>query len=162
MPPAGVELYCRIHQSCYLWFATSPGTAWTATDVTRLAINLYLVAAGVRRGCLAAGVGGDLSLVPAGFHASPGPGPASAYIARARGQGAAPAGSDLGFLYPDLKAHETKGSLTWICNAGAGDIRLWSEPIGESADLAVIVDRMLKGIQEAVRPLGYTAHVRIE
>lgn len=161
-----VALYCEIHTACYLWLSASQAP-WTAADATRLAISVYLVSTGVRPAYRTEWGGApnweeaaQKYLQPRGLSVVKGDAD-TLYILGTKERPVSE-GYLLGNVYPTALASEKHGTITWVCCPGkGGDIALWSEPIGKDADL-LLIEAELRRLQNAVRPLGFTAQVRIE
>lgn len=165
-PQASVKLYCDIHSACYQWAAALK--AYTATKVTTLAINSYLVAIGFRPGFSVildascnwehvAAVFSPLNLTLVATDK-----PTKVYIL---GPGITPPVTRLhgGFLFPEVERRQRSYDIFWRCRLGDGHLMIWHEPAGELGRAERdTIERRRKELEKALSPLGFTgidAHI---
>jgi hypothetical protein len=174
-----IQLYCEIHAACYNWLSELKAAGrFTATGVTGLAINLYLVATGFRP---ASSIVWDMDvdwrdsqkyLAPLGItlvRGAPEDHPKVMYFL---GPGVPPSTKHhylgdpfpdltprdyLGHLFPGLAPQEQMYTLRWSCLIGTGELTFLREPLGSYDELEdhVLVRNERERLQKALGPLGY-------
>jgi hypothetical protein len=151
------EIFIEVYSACYGLYAT--GTNWTATDVLRAALSIYLVRQGFRHGYHIPG-----TLTRAQLSALVGK-LSDLEIRDARGvllvANAFPATTEdpTGCIFPG--ANPPLGKLTWVCSAGGLELELWSETMPSAASYDVI-EPHIRRIKSLLGVLGYTVCLRVE
>lgn len=150
-------IFCEVYGACHTLY--SARTDWTAADVLRVSLSLYLVRQGFRRGYLMPNgpwSAGELSclleLDPLTLRA------ADSEVVVAGGPEALDRDNPTGAVFPPA---DGTGTLTWICSSGVSDLELWGEPLPAGASYGKI-EPHLRRIQALLGPLGYTASARVE
>ena len=147
----GVDLYCRLLGASYAWYAGGRPVL-DAAEVTALALNLYIVAIGLRP---------DYELPYRHKPASGEPFPLAELASRA-------GGGHVQFWHasearPARAAGccaSNKGFATWVCSATNTKYVLWIDALGREPDLERIFAQ-LAVLRAALGPLGFAAAVEI-
>ncbi len=191
--PRPIDIFRAILVACTQWLseAQTAEHSYVPAGSIGLALNLYLVATGVRAAsCIAWPVGTDWCegagryLTPLGLTALESMikrlsgDSATLYIvksaaghtqelaqepAREPPRTAPEARRLLGPLFPEASPAEQAHTLQWACKGGRTELILWQEPMKAfgAAEHAIIKTELAR-FQKAFGPLGYTIHAYVD
>jgi hypothetical protein len=152
-------VFCEVYGACHALYATRTG--WTAAEVLRTSLALYLVRQGFRRGYYVPGgpwASEQLELLAQKLTPLQ-------VCASQRGPiiTNSPLGpteeNPTGAVFQD--GGDDAGAMTWLCSLGSSDLELWSEKLPRDASFSKI-EPHVQQIKVLLGQLGYTACVRVE